>query len=102
MRNEHKICTTRMNSSSTLGLRGKGWGIGIKGWGPQQVGGVRGEGWNNGEGVGLQELEAESKGLRVMMGEGYKANESKSFQKPSSVNNERINYMVNLESSTNL
>ena len=66
------------------------------------MGGVRGEGWNNGEGVGLQELEAESKGLRVMMGEGYKANESKSFQKPSSVNNERINYMVNLESSTNL
>ena len=35
------------------------------------------------------------------MGEGYKANESKSFQKPSSVNNERISYMVILESSTN-
>ena len=61
-----------------------------------------GEGWNNGEEVGLQELGAESKVLRVVMGEGYKANESKSFQKPSSVNNERINYMVILESSTNL
>ena len=36
------------------------------------------------------------------MGEGYEANESKSFQKPSSVNNERISYVVNLESSTNL
>ena len=36
------------------------------------------------------------------MGEGYKANESKSFQKPSSVNNERISYVVILESSTNL
>lgn len=103
LRNEHKIRTTRMNSRSTLGLRGKGWGIGIKGWGPQQVGGgVRGEGWNNGEGVGLQELGAESKGLRVVMGEGYKANESKSFQKPSSVNNERLSYVVILESSTNL
>ena len=62
---------------------------------------MRGEGWNNGEGVGLQELGAENKGLRVVMGEGYKANESKSFQKPSSVNNERISYVVNLESSTN-
>ena len=51
--------------------------------------------------MGLQELGAESKGLRVVMGEGYKANESKSFQKPSSVNNERISYMVILESSTN-
>lgn len=84
--NEHKICTTRMNSSSTLGLRGKGWGIGIKGWGPQQVG----------------ELGAESKGLRVVMGEGYKTNESKSFQKPTSVNNERMSYMIILESRTNL
>ena len=63
---------------------------------------MRGEGWNNGGGVGLQELGAESKGLRVMMGEGYKANESKSFQKPSSVNNEGISYVVILESSSNL
>lgn len=39
LRNEHKIRTTRMNSRSTLGLRGKGWGIGIKGRGTQQVGG---------------------------------------------------------------
>lgn len=52
--------------------------------------------------MGLQELGAESKGLRVVMGEGYKANESKSFQKPSSVNNERLSYVVILESSTNL
>ena len=39
LRNEHKIRTTRMNSRSTLGLRGKGWGIGIKGWGPGGGGG---------------------------------------------------------------
>ena len=52
--------------------------------------------------MGLQELGAENKGLRVVMGEGYKANESKSFQKPSSVNNERISFVVILESSTNL
>ena len=36
------------------------------------------------------------------MGEGYKANESKSFQKPTSVNNERMSYMIILESRTNL
>ena len=42
LRNEHKIRTTGMNSRSTLGLRGKGWGIGIKGWEPQQVGGGEG------------------------------------------------------------
>lgn len=103
LRNEHKIRTTRMNSRSTLGLRGKRWGIGIKGWGPQQVWGEGcWEGWNNEKGVGLQELGAENKGLRVVMGEGYKANESKSFQKPSSVNNERISFVVILESSTNL
>ena len=65
-------------------------------------GGVRGEGWNNGEGVGLQELGAESKGFRVVMGEGYKANESKSFQKPTSMNNERMSYVIILESRTNL
>ena len=61
-----------------------------------------GEGWNNGEGMGLQELGAESKGLRVVMGEGYKANESKSFQKPTTVNNERMSYVIILESRTNL
>ena len=63
---------------------------------------MRGEGWNNGEGGGLQELGAESKGFRVVMGEGYKANESKSFQKPTSMNNERISYVIILESRTNL
>ena len=74
-----------------------------QGGGTQQVGGEGGwEGWNNGEGVGLQELEAENKGLRVVMGEGYKANESKSFQKPTSMNNERMSYVIILESRTNL
>ena len=61
------------------------------------MGGV--EQWGRGGATGVR---AESKELRVVMGEGYKANESKSFQKPSSVNNERLSYVVNLESSTNL
>ena len=84
------------------GTERQGVGNRDQGVGATTGGGVRGEGWNNGEGVGLQELGAESKELRVVMGEGYKANESKSFQKPSSVNNERLSYVVNLESSTNL
>ena len=50
----------------------------------------------------MGELGAESKGLRVVMGEGYKTNESKSFQKPTSVNNERLSYVIILESGTNL
>ena len=76
------------------GTERQGVGNRDQGVGATTGGRVRGEGWNNGEGVGLQELGAEKKGLRVVMGEGYKANESKSFQKPSSVNNERISYVV--------
>ena len=85
------------------GTERQGVGNRDQGGGTQQVGGEGWwEGWNNGEGVGLQELEAENKGLRVVMGEGYKANESKSFQKPTSMNNERMSYVIILESRTNL